>query len=290
MSFDEQVWAAEVEQRAESAGESMKRLVKTIAALRQPQTGCPWDLQQDHRSLRRFMLEEAYEAAEAMLAGHSPELIDELGDVLLQVVLNAQLVSERHEGGIVEVINGLDTKMRRRHPHVFNPQTGVTLEPFQVKEAWEDIKKAERIANASAEQPRRTSSTSTFASEEKIVPALTQAYKIGKKAKSIQFDWREAAEVLEQVRAELGELETEIKLSQKEKIERELGDVFFTLAQLSRHLGFEPEAVAQLGNIKFLKRFERVEALAKAEGHPVKKVSQAELERLWQDAKQDEKK
>lgn len=288
MNFDEEAWLHAVEKTAHAAGLSMQRLVKTIAALRHPETGCPWDLQQDHRSLRRFMLEEAYEAAEVMLLDSPAELVEELGDVLLQVVLNAQLASEKSEGDIVDIIEGLDSKMRRRHPHVFAPQNDQNLGPGDVKRAWEAIKKKEKAERVDGEV--FSSSTSTFSKEEKVIPALTQAYKIGKKAKAIHFDWGQAEEVLQQLKQEITELESEIRLGQTAAVESELGDVFFTLAQLSRHLGFEPESAAQLGNVKFLKRFARVEALARDKGHTVESLLQSELEDLWQKAKQEEKK
>ncbi len=282
--MNEEDWLAELDQRAEAAGALFGGFVKTIAALRHPQSGCPWDLEQDHKTLRRFMLEEAYEAAEAMLGDDEQHLLEELGDVLLQVVLNAQLTSDRGVGDIRAVITGIEEKMRRRHPHVFGLDKGGNqsqsrLQPVEVKVSWEAIKKAERRESDAGIE--------TFASEEKIIPALTQAYKIGKKAKKIDFDWKDSLEVLGQLRSELGELEAELRAAKPDRmaIEQELGDVFFTLAQLARHLDFEPEAAAQAGNVKFLKRFKVVEAMAKEGMKSVEELTQSQLEDLWKKAK-----
>lgn len=290
MNFDEKAWAQDVEERSEAAAESIKKLVKTIAALRHPKRGCPWDLQQDHRSLRHYMLEEAYEAAAAMLGEEDGDLLDELGDVLLQVVLNAQLASERKAGDLAQIVEGLDKKMRRRHPHVFASEgpMGVSTAIKDVKKNWELIKEIEKCQkNGPSSNPVKPS---LFADESKIIPALTQAYKIGKKAKKIHFDWIQPKEVLKQLRAELEELEVEIERKDQVAIEQELGDVFFTLAQLSRHLGTEPESAAQRGNQKFLKRFHKLESLVCSEGKHLEALTQVDLESFWQKAKLTENK
>ena len=272
------------------------RLVRTIAALRHPQTGCPWDLEQDHRSLRRFMLEEAYEAAEAMLQTDDAHLLEELGDVLLQVVLNAQVAEDRGAGHIVDVIEGIDAKMVRRHPHVFAPLDSEPIGTEAVRRNWDMIKAEEKRGAAAPGQMKRKE---TFAEARKIHPALTQAFKIGKKARAINFDWDQPSEVLQQLRAEIDELEAEMKggtnakdkasVEARERLADELGDVFFSLAQLSRHLGFEPEEAALRGNSKFLKRFETVENLAAARGEEVDQLPRVELERLWLQAKSTSK-
>lgn len=270
--------------QVKAAEEAFGGFVRTIAALRDPQKGCPWDLEQDHKSLRRFMLEEAYEAAEAMLSGDDRHLIEELGDVLLQVVLNAQVAADRGGGDIVGLIEGINAKMIRRHPHVFAPAATERLAPAEVKKNWEEIKQQEKRERKgeSGKLP------SVFAEVRKVLPALTQAYKIGKRAKTIDFDWDNPQEVLNQVRSELLELEVEMQRGDRELLEQELGDVFFSLAQLARHLGFEPEDVAQRGNSKFLKRFSLVEALAAERGLDPSQLAREELEKLWLEAKDSE--
>ncbi|MFY7928513.1 MAG: nucleoside triphosphate pyrophosphohydrolase [Oligoflexus sp.] len=273
----------ELEHRATEAGAAFAAFVRTVAALRHPKTGCPWDLEQDHKSLRRFMLEEAYEAAEAMLGSDPAHMLEELGDVLLQVVLNAQLAHDSGSGDIREVVEGINAKMIRRHPHVFAPN-GNSVGSAEVKQNWELMKALEKAGQAADE--------SYFHELKKVLPALTQAFKIGKKAKSIQFDWSTAAEVMAQLRSELDELDEEMRRPEQnpERIRSELGDVFFSLAQLSRHLGYEPEALAQEGNHKFLRRFAQLEALAKAQGRQVNDLDRGELEALWIAAKKTENK
>ncbi len=273
--FSESAWQAELEARAEKAAEEFKAFVKTIAQLRHPIRGCPWDLEQSHESLRRYMIEEAYEAAETMGGESSEELIDELGDVLLQVVLNAQLTVEAGRGDIKSVVQSIREKMIRRHPHVFTPET-IGLSAQEVSDQWQRIKQKEK-PNDYRE--------GVFAKAKKVYPALTQSYQIGKIAKKIHFDWQSSAEVFEQLQSELRELEYEMKAGDNSKMAEELSDCFFSLAQLSRHLGFEPEEIAQRGNSKFLQRFDRVEALAEEQAIEVTTVGQQGLEKLWGEAK-----
>jgi MazG family protein len=281
-SEERQARELELAQRAAEAAEAFAGFVRTVAALRDPDTGCPWDLEQDHKSLRRFMLEEAYEAAEAMLGTDEAHILEELGDVLLQVVLNAQLAHDAQAGDIRDVIRGINAKMIRRHPHVF-ARGDVAIGSEQVKQNWELIK--------AQEKPSQQVATSYFHDVRKVRPALTQAFKIGKKARAINFDWLTSAEVVAQLRSELHELDEELQSASPDqaRVRQELGDVFFSLAQLSRHLGFEPEDIAQEGNLKFLRRFERLEKLAAGQGHDVRSLSREELEALWVLAKKTEK-
>lgn len=276
-TFSEEVWQAELEVRADKAAAEFKAFVKTVAQLRHPVSGCPWDLEQNHESLRRYMIEEAYEAAETMLGDSaSSELLDELGDVLLQVVLNSQLSVEKGQGDIEDVVKGIREKMIRRHPHVFAP-TDTPISSQEVSEAWVSIKQKEKP---------KGHVEFTFAKAKKVHPALTQAYQIGKIAKKIDFDWKTPHEVFNQLQSELKELLHEIQIDDKAKIAEELSDCFFSLAQLSRHLGLEPEDVAHRGNLKFLRRFDVMEELAKARGADISKLGQAKLEELWIEAKQ----
>ena len=274
-NFSEKAWQNELEIRAEKAAQEFKAFIKTVAQLRHPLKGCPWDLEQTHVSLRRYMLEEAYEAAETMLAEPSAELIDELGDVLLQVVLNAQLAADGGRGDIEDVVRGIRQKMIRRHPHVF-ATSDQAISADEVTRQWALIKQKEKP---------KDHTEGVFGKTRKVHPALTQAFQIGKTAKNIAFDWHTPEEVFQQLQAELTELQQEIAAEDKTKIADELSDCFFSLAQLSRHLEFEPEEIAQRGNMKFLRRFEMMESLARDNGIDVTTVGQAKLEELWAEAK-----
>ncbi|HYX39182.1 MAG TPA: nucleoside triphosphate pyrophosphohydrolase [Oligoflexus sp.] len=277
MTFDEKAWQQEVDARAEAAGRLFTEFVKTVSTLRHPLRGCPWDLEQDHKSLRRFMLEEAYEAAEAMLGTDEAHLLEELGDVLLQVVLNAQLAVDQNKGDIRDVVTAINSKMLRRHPHVFGELAGQGINQAEIKSNWDKIKAKEKAV--------KLQKAGYFSDCAKVLPALTQAYKIGKRAHTIRFDWDTAAEVLKQCQAELKELEHEMVGADQDRLHDELGDVFFSLAQLSRHLGVEPEVAAQQGNAKFLRRFAAMEDICRVRNQDVSHLTRDELEALWKDAK-----
>jgi MazG family protein len=252
-----------------------ERFCATIAALRHPVTGCPWDLEQTHLSLRRYLIEEAYEAAEAMGEGDTREICDELGDVLLQVVLNAQIAKDARTFTIDDVVNAIDAKMRRRHPHVFGDGSKVS---------WESIKADEKAA--AGKKP----ATGHFADAAKKHPAAAQSVAIGKLAKKIRFDWDEPKEVFDQLASEVEELRAEFAAGKldRARVSEELGDVYFSLAQLCRHLDLDPETVALDGNRKFLKRFAVLEGLAEKRGVAVAGAAREVLEGLWKDAKKTE--
>ena len=270
-----------------TAAKSFKEFANTVSALRHPQKGCPWDLQQDHITLRKYMIEEAYEAAEVMMKKSSPELCGELGDVLLQVVLNSQVAAEQGAFTLADVVNGINEKMRRRHPHVFRPQGGKGVSIEQVWKHWKEAKRKEKGG-------RKT--TSLFAEAKKArFPATTQARKIGEIAASINFDWDLPKEVLAQLESEVKEVGGALKrMKPKSKapssqLIEEIGDVYFTLAQLCRHTGIDPEVAAISGNQKFLQRFALVEDLAIQEGISIKEVPKSIKEKYWQMAKSAQK-
>ncbi len=267
----------------EAAAQAFKEFLTTIAALRDPKVGCPWDLKQSHETLRRYMIEEAYEASEAMAAGDARDIQGELGDVLLQVVLNAQIAQDEKNFSVVEVIKGIDDKMRRRHPHVFDKDTGgVSVD--DVRSNW-DLIKAEEKAKAGKSKP-----TGAFVDAEKCQPATLQAQKIGKIAHKIRFDWDTADEVFAQVRSEVDEVEAELKKKKRSpaKLAEEIGDVYFSLAQLCRHLDLDPEVVSIDANRKFLQRFSRLEAIAKGRSLALASATREQLEELWKAVKREE--
>lgn len=266
-------------------------LCETIAALRDPKTGCPWDLEQTHESLRKYMIEEAYEATDVMDPVNYKKLQEELGDVLLQVVLNSQLATDAKEFSILEVVKGLDSKMRRRHPHVFgengNPTSKTSRDKSDIRTKWDEVKAQEK-----QKSPEVSSSAGIFDSLNtgKITPASRLAMEIGKVAKTINFDWKEPLEVVSQLESEVLELKNEIKKkSPKDLIAAEMGDVIFCISQLCRHLDLDPEVCAVDGNKKFLKRFQSLESLARAKRIDVTTAGTEQLESLWQEAKALEK-
>lgn len=284
VKHNEEVWAAKLARITDGSAQSFREFVRIIAKIRHPVRGCPWDLEQSHESLRRYMLEEAYEASEALASGDPGQMMDELGDVLLQVVLNAQLLADAEHGDIQQIIEAISAKMRRRHPHVFErSEQSPGLSPTEVKQQWQEIKDQEK----SADQKQG----GTFAkAKSKRFPASLQAMEIGKIAHRIDFDWDQPEQVLDQLESEIKELRAELqtKPQDKQAIAAELGDVYFTLSQLTRHLALDAEVVAQSGNLKFLDRFDVLEDLAAKQGLDIKNLSREKLEVLWQQAKKTE--
>ena len=263
------------------------QLCETIAALRHPVTGCPWDLEQTHATLRKYMIEEAYEAAEVMEPMQAAQLQDELGDVLLQVVLNAQLAVDQGDFSIADVVQGLDAKMRRRHPHVFGDESERQQRgKDSIRTKWDDVKKSEKKTRAT----EKGSGVFEALKAGTVTPSLQMAVAIGKTAKKINFDWPDVSSVFVQFKSEVEELNEEIvKNNDKKRISEELSDVFFSLGQLCRHLEIDPEICAMDGNRKFLNRFKALETIAKAEQIDVTASSAEDLERLWLKAKSQEK-
>ncbi len=266
----------------DTAKEAFAEFCKLIERLRDPVNGCPWDLKQNHQTLAKYMIEEAYESAAVMKENNTALICDELGDVLLQVVLNAQIANDAKTFAIEDVIRSIHEKMFRRHPHVFGSvEEQKKREIPQIMERWEEIKKSEKVLH----------DTSTYMQEKgvyKVHPASTQAAKIGKAAKGVNFDWDNPEEVFDVLLSEIQELKTEWKRSHKKhspELYSELGDVYFTLAQLCRHLDLEPEMVAWDGNLKFLKRFEWMEEKAKSRDQEISALQKEQLEVLWNEAK-----
>ncbi len=258
-------------------------LVKTIAMLRDPVSGCPWDLRQDHKSLRAYMIEEAFEASDAMGSDNKEHIVEELGDVLLQVILNAQILSEETQFSVEDVINSINSKMRRRHPHVFDEEFQGGNDIKSIKDNWAKIK---------AEEKNNASKKGAFSSlEASPLGSLQLASKIGKKAEKIGFDWDDVSEVWEQFNSEIEELKEEVFTPNKKQdlIEDELGDVFFTLCQLARHLKIDPEVAARRGDNKFLTRFSTIESLLLEDNKEFSELSRDEKEDYWKKAKQIQK-
>lgn len=250
-------------------------LAHIVAILRAP-GGCPWDAEQDHASIRRNMLEEAYEVCEAIDQQSPEHLREELGDVLLQVVFHTEM--EREKGGfdLDAVADGVCKKLIFRHPHVFSDVTAETSEEVLVN--WEELKRKEK---------HQESYTDTLESVARSLPALWRAEKVQKKAKKAGFDWDEVSGALDKLSEEIAELKQAV--AENNNVTEEFGDLLFAAVNVSRFLHVDPEDALNAASDKFIGRFARVEALATAQGKDMKDMTLAELDKLWDEAKRQEK-
>jgi len=278
--------------------DALAELIAVVARLRDPNGGCPWDLEQTHASLVPYVLEEAHEVADAIRHGDDRHLAEELGDLLLQVVLHAQIASEEQRFDLAAVASGITDKLVRRHPHVFAGVEARQAAPdaAAVKASWEAIKaeeqaeQAQQARRSGAESGRTAPSTSPLsqrlAGKVRGQPALAGAMTISKKAAAAGFEWDAMAGVWDKVHEELDELKEAVAEAQasgdKAHAQEELGDVLFTLVNVARWCGIDPEAGLAGTNRRFLDRFSRVEA---ALGGNLQGRSIRELEGLWQQAK-----
>lgn len=250
-------------------------LVKIMAKLRGP-GGCPWDLEQDHQSIKPYLLEEAYETIEAIEGGNDQEIKEELGDLLLQVVFHARLAEERKAFTIDDIIQTINQKLIRRHPHVFDRLKGVNSSK-QVLKNWEEIKKSEGKKSALAGVPRS-------------MPSLQRAWRVGSKASRVGFDWQNIDGVLAKILEEAKELKQAVKDNQgKERVEEEYGDLLFALSSLARFLDIEPEGALHQATNKFIDRFTRLEKKLAEEKKDIRKQSFEQLEETWQQLKKTSK-
>jgi ATP diphosphatase len=269
---------------------AMDRLLAIMARLRDPKNGCPWDLEQSFRSIVPHTIEEAYEVADAIERDDMKALPGELGDLLFQVVFYAQMASEAGHFRMEDVVAAINTKMIERHPHVFGSANIETAAAQTV--AWEVQKAKERAAEAAA-AGRAISVLDGVASG---LPALTRAEKLQKRAARIGFDWPEAEPVLDKIQEEIAELKAEMNdAPDPARLDEEMGDLLFACANLARHLGVDPEGALRRANVKFERRFKRMEAFAKAEGgsggsQASMPTSLERLEVLWQRVKAEEAK
>ena len=261
-----------------SSTEAVQQLIDVVARLRDPDEGCPWDLEQTHASLVPYVLEEAHEVADAIRHGDKAHLKEELGDLLLQVVLHAQIAQEESHFDLSNVADGISKKLIRRHPHVFSD--AVASDTAAVKETWEAIKAGER-----GEQPPSTSPLSdALAVKVRGMPALAGAMTISKKAAKAGFEWDDMAGVWAKVHEELDELKEAVISGDQSNAQEELGDLLFTLVNVARWCGIAPEEGLAGTNRRFLDRFSRVEAALQGN---LQGRSIDELEALWQQAKAD---
>ena len=252
-------------------------LLDIMARLRNPNGGCPWDLEQNFATIAPYTIEEAYEVAEAIARGNMGELRDELGDLLLQVVFHAQMAKEAGDFTFEDVVQAVCDKMIRRHPHVFAEAEIKTAEAQT--ESWETIKAAER---------KSKQSDRILADVPAALPALMRAQKLQKRAARVGFDWPDTRGVIAKIREELDEVEEAIASGDNAHTEAELGDLLFAVTNLARFVGADAESALRGTNAKFTRRFEYIEDALAAQGRAVKDASLDEMEALWNAAKKTE--
>ena len=262
-----------------SATAAVERLLAVVAQLRDPQDGCPWDLEQTHASLVPYVLEEAHEVADAIRHGDDRHLAEELGDLLLQVVLHGQIACEEQRFNLRDVAAGISDKLIRRHPHVFGGAEAT--DSATVKTQWEAIKAQER-AERQGSIPSSSPLSDQLARKVRGQPSLAGAMTISKKAAAAGFEWDAMAGVWDKVHEELDELKQAVASGDRAHAQEELGDVLFTLVNVARWCGIDPDSGLAGTNRRFLDRFSRVEA---ALGGQLQGRSIRELEGLWRQAK-----
>ena len=262
-----------------------EKLTQVVKQLRHPEEGCPWDLEQTHQTLVKYLIEESFEFAHAAETNDTKAMEEEIGDVLLQILLHTTIGQEKNTYDLESVSKVLREKLIRRHPHVFENKNS-NIDVSDVVTNWEKIKEEEKV--------REGKETSTKIKDDVLnFPALFSAWKIGKKTKKIKFDWDDASQVAYKVEEEWQELKEELVPQNglnKERLEEEMGDFLFSAAQLARHLDIEPEEALRAANRKFLRRFHAMEKLITGAGKNIDDMNQTEMDVYWDQAKMNEKK
>lgn len=264
------------------------RLLAIMARLRDPQGGCPWDLEQDFATIAPYTIEEAYEVADAIDRGDLADLKDELGDLLLQVVFHAQMASEQGAFAFADVVAAISDKMVRRHPHVFADASVEDADAQTV--AWEEQKRREREANGHEDR-------SALAGIARGLPEWQRAVKLQKRAARVGFDWPDVTPVIAKLHEEIDEVRVEFAAldatpgdaAVRDRLEDEIGDVLFVCANLARHAQVDVGAAMRRANLKFERRFRAMEALAEADGTSLSELPLDAQDRLWDRAKAEEK-
>ncbi len=268
----------------------LAQLLAIMAALRQPDTGCPWDIVQTFETIAPYTLEEAQEVADAIRRGDLVDLKEELGDLLLQVVFHARMAEEQGAFGFPDVVEAINRKLIRRHPHVFGDRNAGN--PGAVKELWDQIKaeeKAERaVARAAAGLPDDRPK-GLLGGVKTALPALQRAVKLQEKAGTVGFDWNNAELVLDKITEEAAEVRDALRSGDAADIEEEIGDLLFVMANLARHAKVDPEMALEKANAKFVRRFGAIEDALAAQGRSLADASLDEMEALWVAAKNAEK-
>ncbi len=259
-----------------TAGARLDQLVAIMAALRGP-GGCPWDRAQTLSSLRPYLLEETYEALEALDTGNLRGLCEELGDVLFEIVFLARIAEEQGAFSLGDAVDGVAAKLVRRHPHVFGGADPLA-DAEQVRGRWEELKAAERSDDHGG-------SKTLLSGVPAVLPALLQAYELSSRAATVGFDWVTAADVVGKLDEEVAEIRQALDGGGAERVEEEVGDFLFAAANLARKLGIEPEAALRRANAKFRDRFTQVERRVQSRGERLQEKTLEELEAEWQQVK-----
>jgi len=252
------------------AGEKFARLVEILDVLRS-EKGCPWDREQDEKTITNFFLEEVYEAVDALDSYDYSSLAEELGDVMMEVVFLARIAKEKGNFTMADILEGINNKMIRRHPHVFGKKREENS--ARVRETWNKQKQQEKERESVLDGVTKSS------------PALLTSFMIGARVSSFGFDWSQPMDVLHKVKEEVAELEEAIQKKKKEEISDEIGDVLFSLANLSRHFDVNPEIALRKANKKFIRRFRFIEDMLKQKGKELREASLEEMDRIWEEAK-----
>ncbi len=255
-------------------GELFEKLVEIVARLRGP-GGCPWDRKQTPESLRKYLVEEAYEAYEAIEKGAVEEIREELGDLLFLILMIAYIYQEKGRFSIEEMLELCAEKMIRRHPHVFGEERAASAE--EVLARWQKIKESEKSGESSV-----------LGNLPRSLPALQLAFRLGERASRVGFDWSSAEEVLPKLREEWREIEENLGGASRELLEEEIGDFLFTVANLSRKLGINPEEALKKSLEKFRRRFLAMERFFQEQGRSLREVSLEEMDRVWEEVKSRE--
>jgi MazG family protein len=260
----------------------IEALLEIMARLRSPNDGCPWDLTQTFSTIAPYTLEEAYEVVDAIERNDMPELRDELGDLLLQVVFHSQMAKEKSAFDFNDVVQAICQKMIRRHPHVFGDATARSA--GEVKGRWEEIKAQEKAAKGKSAQDHLLDDVPL------TLPSLSRAVKLQARAAKVGFDWPQISQVIDKLNEEMLELATEVANGgEHDRLEDELGDMLFVYANLARHLHIDPESALRRANAKFCRRFGKIEDRLKSQGRSFEQSDLEEMDRLWNEAKMEER-
>jgi MazG family protein len=264
-----------MDKRQTAAGDAFQQLVDIMARLRGP-GGCPWDHEQTIESLRGFVLEETYEVLDAIDRADHAALLGEIGDLLFEGVFLAQIESDEGRFTVTDSLRAISEKLVRRHPHVFGDASNIRT-PGQVLEQWEEIKAREQ-ADAGAKR-------SLLGGVPKSLPALLRAHEIGTRVAAVGFDWAHASDVVGKIEEEVAELRRAVESEGRGRIEEEMGDLLFSIANLARKLGVEPESALRKANEKFSVRFEQLERAFESRGRSIHGATLEEMESEWQKVK-----
>jgi ATP diphosphatase len=262
----------------------ISRLIEIMAALRDPETGCPWDIEQSFATIAPYTVEEAHEVAEAIARSDMIDLREELGDLLLQVVYHARMAEEAGAFAFPDVVEAITAKLIRRHPHVFGDANAQAA--GAAKASWERIKAEEKAARR-AERGGAHEPAGLLSEVARGLPPLTRALKLQEKAATVGFDWNDPRAVLAKLREEIAEVEDVLAEpeARPDRLTDEIGDLLFVVVNLARHLKVDPEQALRSTNAKFERRFEAIEAALAADGRAPADASLDEMEALWQAAK-----